>query len=39
MEKYQFPLDIMDQLQKKEAKIRKDDKKSGKEPAKKEVKG
>lgn len=36
MEKYQFPIDVMDQLSKKESKIRKDDKK-GKEPVKKDA--
>ena len=36
MEQYQFPSDVMDQLSKKESKIRKDDKKN-KEPTKKEA--
>ena len=34
-----FPIDIMEQLSKKEAKIRKDDKKGGKEAPKKDTKG
>jgi hypothetical protein len=38
-EKYLFPFDIMDQLNKKESKIRKDDKKGGKETTKKDPKG